>query len=202
MANDQFVWLKSSPMKSHELFHRYLKSNDQGLTLIEVMVSLAILGILAALAAPSFSESIKRYRINAIKDDLIASMQVARFEAIRRGTPITLIRRTDCEANLVATNAWGCGWITVLGAINPTTREATTAEQDSALQITTVPTGYEVKHTAGSDRQVMFSRWGQAGVGQTFVITQSNDGNAGKATITLCMSSGGRTRIEKGATCS
>ncbi|ABM38208.1 GspH/FimT family pseudopilin [Polaromonas naphthalenivorans] len=187
-------------MKSLELSRNSFNSKGNGFTLIEVMVSLAILGILAALAAPSFSETIKRYRVNAIKDDLIASMQAARSEAIRRGTSITLIRLPGCGAEANDTDIWSCGWLTVVGTI-PDTRDVNTSEQNSALQITTVPTGYDVMHT-GSGRKVIFNRWGQAGVGQKFVITQSNDGVAGTATLTLCMSSGGRTRSVKGeATC-
>jgi type IV fimbrial biogenesis protein FimT len=189
-------------MKSLELLQRSFKSNShsKGFTLIEVMVSLAILGILASLAAPSFSESIKRYRVNAIKDDLIASMQAARSEAIRRGTPVILLRLTGCGAEAGDSDSWSCGWQTVVDADSNGSASAT--EIAAALQVTTVPAGYDVMHT-GLGAQVIFNRWGQAGVGQIFVATQTNDGVAGKATITLCMSSGGRTRSVKGeATCS
>lgn len=186
-------------MKSYALPRNSVNYKHNGFTLIEVMVSLAILGILAALAAPSFTETIKRYRVNTIKDDLMASMQVARAEAIRRGKPIILIRRTGCGVDTLDSDVWSCGWQAVEDSNSNNVASAT--EIATPVQVTTVPVGYDVMHTS-LGKQVIFSRWGQAGVGQKFVITQSNDGVAGKATLTICMSSGGRIRSLKGeATC-
>ena len=170
-----------------------------GFTLIEVMVSLAILGILATLAVPGFTETIKRYRVNAIKEDLISSIQWAHTEAIRRGTAVTLIRETGCGAESGDSDAWSCGWLALAGGI-PSGRDANTVEKAAALQTTTVPPGYDVMHKTG--RKTEFTRWGQTGVGQSFVIANRSDGNTGAATLTICIGSGGRIRTVKGAACS
>jgi type IV fimbrial biogenesis protein FimT len=172
-----------------------------GFTLVEAMVVVAILAILAMLAAPSFSSSIKRYRVNAIKDDLMSSMQVARSEAIRLGLPVMLIRSSSTAACTVATvEEWNCGWQMVVDSNSNGTISA--AELLAARQISTVPIGYDVLHP-GQGIQMMFNRWGQAqGVGERFVISNALDGVSGDATITVCISSGGRTRSIKGsATC-
>lgn len=172
------------------------RSVQAGFTLVELMVTISILGILAALAAPSFSDSIKRYRVNAIKDDLIASMQIARSEAIRRGLPVFLIRTTNCGATLT-TSEWTCGWSVVVDTDSNGTASA--AELATPIQISTVPIGYDVVHP-GRGIQMIFNRWGQMqGVGERLVITNSDDGIAGAATTTACISSGGRIREVKGA---
>ena len=62
-----------------------------GFTLIEALGCLAILGILASLAAPPFRAALTRQRIAAVRTELTASIQWARWEALRRNT----WRRTD-----------------------------------------------------------------------------------------------------------
>lgn len=183
--------------------HRLQRLNKSGFTLIEVMVSLVVLGILASLAAPSFSESIKKYRVKAIKDDLIASMQMARTEAIRRGRAVGLIREiaaSDCTVNGAS---WNCGWRIVVDASGDRAID-NTERNDPAniLQVTTIPLGYNVTHT-GDTNQMIYNVWGQAtGVGQSFVISNSADGSTGAATVTVCVSAGGRIRVVKGSSCS
>jgi type IV fimbrial biogenesis protein FimT len=182
--------------------HSIDKRCDRGFSLIELMVGVAILGILAALAAPSFSESIKRYRINAIREDLGASMQLARVEAIRRGIPVVLIRELNsasCSAELLDSDTWSCGWRIVVDANSNGT--ISTTERNSAMQTSTMPAGYSLMHP-GLGNQMIFGIWGQAtGVGQRFVITPP-EGVSGSSTTTLCINSGGRIRTLKGeATC-
>lgn len=160
-----------------------------GFTLIEVLVSLIILGILASLAAPSFTQSIRRYRVNAIREELTASIQWARSEAIRRNLPILLVRTTGCGADLLDSNDWSCGWEAVVDSNSNGAKNA----GELVVQTTVIPIGYGVMHTnLGSVLQ--FNIWGQAqGVGQIFVITPP-EGVSGSSTTTLCINSGGRIR--------
>ncbi|RYF65139.1 MAG: prepilin-type N-terminal cleavage/methylation domain-containing protein, partial [Comamonadaceae bacterium] len=87
----------------------------QGFTVIESMVVVAVLGILAALAAPSFTAVIQNWRIRQISDELAFSFASARSEAIRRGGGI-VVRRihpndTDCPGLVSASGReCGCGW--------------------------------------------------------------------------------------------
>jgi prepilin-type N-terminal cleavage/methylation domain-containing protein len=64
-ASIQTIGLSTSLTNRHVLLrHKHFRRrNVLGFSLVELMVSVAILSILAALAAPSFSDSIKRYRI-------------------------------------------------------------------------------------------------------------------------------------------
>lgn len=81
------------------------RSGLQGFTLIELMVVIGLLGIIAALAAPSFKDSIDRYRIRAAVDELNNSIQFARSEAIRTRQQVVILQSNGC-----ALNNWGCGW--------------------------------------------------------------------------------------------
>jgi type IV fimbrial biogenesis protein FimT len=72
-----------------------------GFTLIEVMVVLAIMVILSAIAAPSFKSLVAGQRARAASMDLYAALTLARSEAVKRNTQVTL--RPD-------TASWQGGW--------------------------------------------------------------------------------------------
>lgn len=66
-----------------------------GFTLLELLVTLAVLAVIAAMAAPSFSNLINSSRLTGAANDLVAALQVARMEAIRRGVSVQLCPSTD-----------------------------------------------------------------------------------------------------------
>lgn len=68
-----------------------------GFTLIEVMVSLAILGILAGISAYSFLNGLPERRVRAGSRHLYAGFQEARSEAVKRGEKVTI--RFDIAAD-------------------------------------------------------------------------------------------------------
>lgn len=76
------------------------RRRSTGFTLVELITVLAIMGILAALAAPSFSEMIARQRLRAGAFDLVADLMLARSEAIKRGESVSVTPGAT----------WAAGW--------------------------------------------------------------------------------------------
>ncbi len=65
----------------------------RALTLIEAMATIAILGILVALVAPSMREMIGMQRLRSVSAELLSDMQYARSEAIARNQAIGIVVR-------------------------------------------------------------------------------------------------------------
>jgi prepilin-type N-terminal cleavage/methylation domain-containing protein len=59
-------------------------------TLIELMVTVAVIASLLMIAAPSFKQLIAQQRLKNINAELVTSLQFARSEALARNTPIYL----------------------------------------------------------------------------------------------------------------
>ena len=80
-----------------------------GFTLIEMMVSLTLLGILIALVTPSFQGVLRDNRATTQANALVGALMLARSEAIKRNAPVVLCRSntgTSC-----AGSDWADGWI-------------------------------------------------------------------------------------------
>lgn len=84
-----------------------------GFTLIELMVTVAVLAVLIAVAAPSFVSIINGSRLTSHANELVASLQQARMEAIRRNASVTVCRTTNGAVCDAGAGNW-TGWLTVV----------------------------------------------------------------------------------------
>jgi type IV fimbrial biogenesis protein FimT len=66
-----------------------------GFTLVELMVTVAVLAIVAALAVPSFTTIMHRNRLTTAANEMVGALQGARMEAIRRNRRAVLCPSTD-----------------------------------------------------------------------------------------------------------
>ncbi len=87
-----------------------------GVTLIELIVSLTLLGIFMAVAAPSFSNWLQNSRIRNTATSLSAGIQLAKAEAVARNTAVRF-QLTTSLTNDCALSTSGTNWvINVIGA--------------------------------------------------------------------------------------
>ena len=172
-----------------------------GFSLVETLICIAILGILASLAAAPFRSALNHHRIAGVRTELLAAMQWARWEALRRNTTVTLLRRTDCTTPLLANDDWHCGWHLVAGAHSSGTSAADNAE---ILQTFSIPSTLRLVHPGGS-QVLQFARSGYPVlVAHKFIIGLPADTREGvtatRHTTTLCMNRTGRVRVVEGQT--
>jgi type IV fimbrial biogenesis protein FimT len=69
--------------------------NASGFTLLELIIVLAVMAILVSWGFPSLTESMKNNRMIAQNNEMIAMLQYARSEAIRRNTSVEVHLSAD-----------------------------------------------------------------------------------------------------------
>lgn len=84
---------------------------QSGLTVIEMMVTLAIAGVMLGLALPAFNGFMLQSNMEASANDFNLAVIYARSESIRRGTPVSV----RAAASAGAADEWGGGYCVVVG---------------------------------------------------------------------------------------
>ncbi len=81
-----------------------------GSTLLEMLVTLTLLAVLTAAAAPSFSGLLQSNLAAAHAEALMTSLTLARSEAIKRNLRVTLCKSDD-GASCTTEGDWAQGWL-------------------------------------------------------------------------------------------
>ncbi|KXS54001.1 MAG: type IV fimbrial bioproteinis protein FimU [Marinobacter sp. T13-3] len=68
---------------------------NQGFTLIELVITIALIGIIAGFAIPQFGNMIERNRVVSTTNSVVGLLNFARSEAIRRNTGISVMIEED-----------------------------------------------------------------------------------------------------------
>ncbi|MEL7449665.1 MAG: GspH/FimT family pseudopilin [Pseudomonadota bacterium] len=90
------------------------KLPSKGFNILELMVTVVVVGILASVAFPMLSSVVRSARITSNANNLVAGLQLARSEAVKRRA-IVRVCRTDQANDAVpecgSGNGWESGWI-------------------------------------------------------------------------------------------
>ncbi len=83
--------------------------------MIELMIGIALAAIIVSMATPSFNSAMKKNKIVAETNELIADINFARSEAVKRSVPVVLCRsasptNTTPSCGGTASN-WSSGWL-------------------------------------------------------------------------------------------
>jgi type IV fimbrial biogenesis protein FimT len=85
---------------------------QQGFSLIELMIAIALLGILLAIAVPSFTDAVLGSKLRSYANNFLASTYQARGEAIKRNSVVKLCASSNGTS---CTGSWEQGWIVMAG---------------------------------------------------------------------------------------
>ena len=172
----------------------------RGFSLIELMVTVGILAILAALAGPSFQPLIDKWRVQQAIENMKTTIYYARSEGIKRGGRIGIQKNAngnDCT-QAGTKEEWGCGWFVFVDSDD----NGKWKSGEEILQTVSIPANTDVIHKSGGisirvDRYGMMSGLNAKG----FIFSPSSTGISSPATRGICMASGGRIRVIEDVPC-
>lgn len=153
-----------------------------GLTLVELMVTMAILAIVATLAVPSIQTFVARNAMRNLGADFTTAVQFARSEAISRNQCVAICMSTTVGAAntcAVAGEDWAAGWIVFrfpsCGAVDdsrPNLAAAPPTPADEILALhEAVNAQYQLLRANNAPRSIVFNTRGAPNtIGTNFVL--------------------------------
>jgi type IV fimbrial biogenesis protein FimT len=187
--NQPFVGLQdnSSAFRSQPKTHG-------GFTLIELIITLAVAALLFGLAIPPMSSFIKNNRLSTQTNQMVAHINMARGEAIKRGRVVILCRSNNptaaapvCQGDPgpdVANN-WSKGWL--IYATTATSGQRAYQAGDSLLAVGAgIPSGVTITSNSDGNIYLAFNPNGSLVSGNTQRYAICDDRNeAGGRVIEL-----------------
>jgi len=89
----------------------HMKNTNSGFTLLELMMVVAIGGILLLVGIPSFKSMINTNEVTSKTNDLTMSLKLARSSAITSGHTASVCSSDDGLTCKGQANAWSDGWL-------------------------------------------------------------------------------------------
>jgi len=164
---------------------RALKSRkpQRGFTLVELLITIAVLAVILVLATPSFTGIINNNRITKATNELAASFAYARSEAVRRNGRIHLVPPTG---------DWSDGY-----KIGIDSTADNDLEDNTDIVLRNVPAQHATVTVNGTDTYVVYGQTGSAESSTKFKFTADS---ADTRVLTLNLSGSHSLCIEKGGT--
>lgn len=83
---------------------------SRGFTLVELLIVIALVAVILAIAAPSFTSTVAKKRLEGVAAELATDIQYARSEAAQRNAAVGVVFESNCYTvyALGTTNATTC----------------------------------------------------------------------------------------------
>jgi type IV fimbrial biogenesis protein FimT len=149
-----------------------------GFSLLELMIAVVVLAIGVGLAIPTFRDLIRSSNVSSTANDLQVAINLARIEAIKRGTRVAVMSKS--------TNSdWSTGWNIVVDSTRDGAYTGETVRTSNPVGL-----GYSVKVKAsgagGKDDRIVFDSSGALTNGLTPPDMTDSSKPVTKVEISVC----------------
>ncbi len=157
-----------------------------GFSLIELLVTVALLSILLALGVPALTDLIARAKLTSATNTLIGHLQYARAEAIKRGRGRVAVGPYRTATTWLDSQSWEGGYmVAAVGATSITTPEILRRVDGANMTSLTITKN-------GPARRIIFNADGMASNISTFKLCDPNNADNKRAVVVDRM---GRVRV-------
>lgn len=169
----------------------------KGFTLIELMIGVALAVIIVTIAAPSFNSAMKKNKIIAETNELIADINFARSEAVKRSIPVVLCRSAS-PSNASPTcggtaSNWSSGWLVFADTNGDSSY---TASDDILIRIGNPTDGtVTIKSNAAASQELVYNSDGTTAAGGNVAIFAVCDDRGEDHGRQIQISATGRPRL-------
>lgn len=170
---------------------------QRGLTLLELVVVMALVGVLAGVGFPAFAAWVDQHRLTGFTNELHMEVMLARSEAIRRGQRVTLCVSADGE-QCTFSAGWEVGWIMFLdrngNAVRDPGEDIIRMAQPTARGLQATGNGTLARYVSYIPKGMTRSATGALQMGTIRVCGQSGQRQ-------LVINAAGRPRVLRGEAC-
>lgn len=168
----------------------------RGLTFPELLVVIALMGILAALALPSFKGLIQSNTIDSSVRIFMTDLRFARSESIRRGGGVVMCRSDSPELGTAtcgtgSSKGWESGWIIFHDLNNSGTKTGV----ETMLRVQAPTTSIDSIAEAGAATKFRFTASGRLNLSTATSIQFGGGSFDNEVQRVICVNVGGRARI-------
>jgi type IV fimbrial biogenesis protein FimT len=168
-------------------------ASQRGLTMVEVMVTLAISAVLVGVAAPSLADLMHADRVRSASLELWGLLTEARAEAVKRNAPVLVCPSNDGASCLPSptANSWSGIKIACYDVDGNGQCDASAAGSPNPIRVRNAPD--RSVQLYGPTSVVRFNGPGTAAHGVTFTLTA---GSGGSKSSTIVVTATGSVRSE------
>lgn len=160
-----------------------------GFTIIELMLTIAVIAVVLAVGVPSFSTAIQNNRLISQSNSLIGALNYARSEAVKLGQNNVTICGSSTGA-ACNTGNWESGYL----IFRDTDGDGAVDVGETILRVEQALSGGNTLRTAGfpSSQRVSFNSQGMVSTTGSFKLCDDRGANEAKA---LVINISGQTRV-------
>lgn len=167
-----------------------MRHNQRGFSLVELTVALVVVSILVSMAVPSFMTWVQNNQIRTTSESILAGLQLARAEAVRRNTRVQFTLAGASFQN------WTVGCVTPIGDLNADGVD----DCPAVIQSRNSVEGTANAVVAVDNTTITFAGLGRANLAMTADITNPTGGGCAAANgpmrcSRILVSTGGQVRM-------